>query len=219
MFLAIGSLLNADEVAGFRKTAASLNFVDGRATAGRIASEVKANDQAAASPELDDLLVKAGNALLNNSVFAAAARPRRLGSLLLSRYRTGQAYGAHVDNAIMGGSRSDISFTLFLSEPDSYAGGALIVQDGLAERSIRLAAGDVIVYPSNTLHRVEPVSSGERFAVVGWVTSWVREPEKRAVLFDLDQSLKEIHDAGGKSPLFDRLSKTKMNLLRMWAEG
>jgi len=219
MFLVIGGLLGPHEVAAIREAAAGLAFEDGRATAGRFAREVKANDQAAASPALEAVLTKVESALWAHPVFQAAARPRRLVRLILSRYRGGQAYGSHVDDAIMGGARTDLSFTLFLSEEASYEGGALVVEDALEERSIRLAPGDMVLYPSNTLHRVEPVSAGERLAVVGWVTSWVREPERREILFDLEQSLTEVHAAEGKSALFDRLAKTRTNLLRMWADG
>lgn len=219
MFLVIGGLLDPHEAAAARDAAQRLTFEDGRATAGRFAREVKANDQAAVSPERDAILAKVEAALMANPVFMAAARPRRLARLLLSRYREGQTYGAHVDDAIMGGARTDLSFTLFLSDPETYEGGALIIQDALEERSIRLQAGDMILYPSNTLHRVEPVVSGERLAVVGWAASWVREPERREILFDLEQSLNEVHAAEGKTELFDRLAKTRTNLLRMWAEG
>jgi len=152
-------------------------------------------------------------------VFQAAARPRRLVRLILSRYRDGQTCGTHVDDAILAGARTDLSFTLFLSEEASYEGGALIVEDALEDRAFRLAPGDMVLYPSNMLHRVELVTSGERLAVVGWVTSWVREPARREVLFDLEQSLNELHAVEGKSALFDRLEKTRTNLLRMWAEG
>jgi PKHD-type hydroxylase len=219
MFLVIGGLLGPHEAAAIRDAAAGLAFEDGRATAGRFAREVKANDQAAASPALEAVLTKVESALWAHPVFQAAARPRRLVRLILSRYRGGQAYGTHVDDAIMGGARTDLSFTLFLSEEASYEGGDLVVEDALEERSVRLAPGDMVLYPSNTLHRVEPVRSGERLAVVGWITSWVREPDRREILFDLEQSLNEVHAAAGKSALFDRLAKTRTNLLRMWADG
>lgn len=137
--------------------------------------------------------------------------------MLVSRYREGQTYGAHVDDAIMGGARTDLSFTLFLSEPDGYDGGALIVEDVLEARSIKLGPGEMILYPSTALHRVEPVSRGERLAVVGWIESWVREAERREALFDMELALREVHGREGKSALFDRLAKTRSNLLRMWA--
>lgn len=219
MFLVIGGILDRHEVAAIREAAAELSFEDGRATAGRFARAVKANEQAAASPGLDAVLTKVETALSANSIFTAAARPRRFVRLMLSRYRGGQTYGTHVDDAIIAGARTDLSFTLFLSDPESYEGGALVIQDALEDRSVKLAPGEMILYPSNTLHRVEPVSAGERLAVVGWVSSWVREPDRREVLFDLEQSLNEVYGTDGKSQLFDRLAKTRTNLLRMWAEG
>lgn len=219
MFLVIGEVLDRHEVAAIREVAAGLEFRDGRATAGRFAREVKRNEQAARSDDLDAVLKKVERALMQNPTFRSAARPRRLASLLLSRYRDGQTYGAHVDDALMGEARTDLSFTLFLSEEDAYEGGALIVEDTLEDRAIRLAPGDMILYPSGALHRVEPVTRGERLAVVGWVTSWVRQADRREILFDLDRSIAETWEAGGKSVLFDRLAKTRSNLLRMWVEG
>ncbi len=219
MFLVIGNVLDRHEVAAIRETAATLAFEDGRATAGRFAREVKANAQAAASPERDAVLAKVEAALTKNALFRSAARPRKIVRLLLSRYREGQTYGTHVDDAIMDGARTDLSFTLFLSDEDAYEGGALVVEDALEARSVKLAPGDMILYPSNTLHRVEPVTAGERLAVVGWAQSWVREPERREVLFDLERSIDAVHAAEGKSALFDRLAKTRTNLLRMWADG
>ena len=114
--------------------------------------------------------------------------------------------------------RTDLSFTLFLSDPETYDGGALVIEDALEARSIKLQAGDMILYPSTTLHRVEPVTRGERLAVVGWVQSQIRNGEQREILFDLDQAVEAAHAAEGKSPQFDRLAKTRANLLRMWAE-
>lgn len=219
MFLVIGGVLDAHEVAAIRDLVPRIPFVDGLATAGRYAREVKRNEQAAASPQLDGILAKVEQTLLGNDVFAAAARPRRLVRLLLSRYSGGQEYGSHVDDAIMDGARTDLSFTLFLSDEDAYDGGALIVEDPLEERAIRLGPGDLVLYPSTALHRVEPVTRGERLAVVGWATSWIRDAGRREILFDLERSLREVHAAQGKTPLFDRLAKTRSNLLRMWAEG
>lgn len=219
MFLVIGGLLDPHEVAAIRDLVPGIPFVDGRATAGRYAREVKRNDQAAASPDLDAVLAKVDKSLHGNELFAAAARPRRLVRLLLSRYSGGQEYGTHVDDAIMNGARTDLSFTLFLSDPDAYDGGALVVEDPIEERAIRLGPGDLVLYPSTMLHRVEPVTRGERLAIVGWAQSWIRDAAQREILFDLERSVREVHGAQGKSPLFDRLAKTRSNLLRMWAEG
>lgn len=219
MFLAIDALLDTATVAALRDEAALLTFEDGRKTAGRFAREVKANDQAAPSDARDAVLGMVMRALQGHPVFAAAARPRAMTPLILSRYRAGQTYGLHVDDALMGGVRTDISFTLFLSDPDSYDGGALVIEDSLEARSIKLAAGSVLLYPSTTLHRVEPVTRGERLAVVGWVQSRVRQADQREILFDLDRSITALHAADGASGVFDTLCKTRSNLLRMWAEA
>jgi PKHD-type hydroxylase len=218
MTLVIEAMLAPAEVAVLAEAARALDFDDGRKTAGRFVREVKANDQATATPARDAILAQVGRALQQNNVFRAAARPKAMTPLILSRYRTGQTYGLHVDDAMMQGLRTDLSFTLFLADPESYDGGALIIEDMLEARSIKLKAGDLILYPSTTLHRVEEVTRGERLAVVGWVQSLIRDGQQREMLFDLDQSVDAVFAAEGKSPLFDRLAKTRSNLLRMWAE-
>jgi PKHD-type hydroxylase len=122
-----------------------------------------------------------------------------------------------VDDAIMGGLRTDLSFTLFLSDPATYEGGALEIEDNFAPREVRLAAGDLVLYPSTTLHRVTPVTRGERLAVVGWVQSLIRLEAQREVLFDLDQSIATLEQQGAARPVIDRLSRARSNLLRLWA--
>lgn len=217
MIVVLDSVLSAPEVAAVRDIAASLDFADGKATAGRFAKAVKANHQAAPSAERDAVLEKARQALLAHAVFSAAARPRQFTPMILSRYREGETYGSHVDDALMGGLRTDLSFTLFLSDPEAYEGGALVIEDEVEERAIRLSAGSAILYPSTSLHRVAPVTSGERLAVVGWVESWIRSAEEREILFDLERVVQAIHATEGKSVVFDLVSKTRSNLLRMWA--
>ncbi len=141
MFLAIDSLLTQVEVSAIREAAATLAFADGRATAGKHAATVKANDQAVPSPELAAVQAMAEAALARNPLFASAARPRAVTPLILSRYRQGQTYGTHVDDALMSGLRTDLSFTLFLSDPGTYDGGALIVENTLESRAIKLTPG------------------------------------------------------------------------------
>jgi PKHD-type hydroxylase len=218
MMLVIENLLTEPEVQAITIEAATLDFQDGRQSAGRFAAEVKANHQAAASPALDAIRAMVLDRLRRHAVFASAARPRAMTPPILSRYRSGQTYGPHVDDAIMGDIRTDLSYTLFLTAPDSYDGGELLIEDTLEQRAVKLAAGDLILYPSTTLHRVAPVTGGERLAIVGWVQSRVREADKREILFDLDRSLNVLHSADGKSEVFDLLSKTRSNLLRMWAD-
>lgn len=217
MFLAIDGILTPAETNALRGVAENLTFADGRATAGRIAQAIKANDQAVPSADLDAIRAKATAALMAHPVFAAAARPKAMTPLILSRYREGQTYGMHVDDALMQGLRTDLSFTLFLSDPDGYDGGALVVSDAVEERAVRLAPGSALLYPSTTLHRVEPVTRGTRLCLVGWVQSWIRDAGQREVLFDLDRAIADVLAREGKSALLDTLTKTRSNLIRMWA--
>ncbi len=218
MMLVIDGLFDAGTVTALREAAEALDFADGAATAGAMARRVKANDQATVTPERDALLAKVSTTVRAHPVFLSAARPHRISPLIVSRYREGQTYGSHVDDALMGGLRTDLSFTLFLSEPESYDGGALVIEDSFEARAIKLGAGEMILYPSTSLHRVEPVTRGARLAVVGWVQSRVRDAGRREILFDLDRSVAELQ-AGGADELLDRLAKTRSNLLRMWAEA
>ena len=216
--LVIEALLTRPEAAVLHDAAARLTFGDGRATAGTYAKTVKANDQAIPSADLDAVLSKVETALASNALFRSAARPKALSRLILSRYRIGQTYGLHVDDAMMQGLRTDLSFTLFLCDPETYDGGALIVEDRFESRAIKLNQGDLILYEATTLHRVEPVTRGERLAVVGWVQSLIRHTDQRNMLFDFDQAVEAEFAAHGKSDQFDRLARTRANLLRMWAE-
>lgn len=219
MMLVLDGVLPKPLAQVLREEAETAAFEDGRKTAGRFAREVKANDQAAPSPARDAILEKARAALMAHPVFRSAARPKALSPLILSRYREGQTYGLHVDDALMGGLRTDLSFTLFLSDPETYDGGELVIEDTFETRAIKLNPGEAILYPSTTLHHVAPVTRGTRLCIVGWVQSLIRSAEQREILFDLDQSVEAVFAAQGKSPLFDKLAKTRSNLLRMWAEA
>ena len=218
MILVLDDLLDAATLGVLQQVAGSLDFEDGRATAGHQARKVKQNEQAADTDARAALLARVAAALNGNLLFQSAARPRALGQMLVSRYGPGQTYGRHVDDALMGGQRSDLSFTLFLSDPDSYAGGALVIEDHLEQRHIRLNAGEMVLYPSNTLHHVSPVTEGTRLAVVGWVTSLLRGPAQREILFDLDQAIARAEAEGASAEHLLPLLKTRSNLLRMWAE-
>lgn len=219
MRLSIAEVLSAEECRRLRERLDASAFVDGRRTAGWHARLVKNNLQAdradrTAAAICDELRAK----LLAHPLFVAATRPKTFGSLLLSRYEPGMEYGRHVDDALMGGIRTDISFTLFLSDPETYEGGELVIEDSEGENAIRLPAGSLYLYPSTTLHRVEPVRSGTRLAAVGWVRSFVRDPGRREILFDLETARKQEFERNGKSETFDLLSKCFANLLRLWAE-
>lgn len=219
MVVVLGSVLSADEVAALRRAAEKAEFGDGRATAGRYARAVKHNEQATSSRTTEAIYEKVKAALMGHEVFRSVARPRRFTRLMLSRYGPGMEYGAHVDDAIMDGARTDLSFTLFLSDPGDHDGGGLVVQDAAEERVFSLDPGEAVLYPTSATHRVDPVTRGSRLAVVGWVQSWVRDPAQREALHDLDIAAAEMFAATGKTQGFERLLKAKTNLYRMWADG
>ncbi|PSN11521.1 Fe2+-dependent dioxygenase [filamentous cyanobacterium CCT1] len=220
MIVCIADLLSADEVARLRDGLAQAEFVPGETTAGWHAKLVKQNQQAARQAA-EPLKAVVQNALARNALFQAVAYPRIIHSLLFSRYGEGMSYGRHTDNALMGGAnfyRSDVSFTVFLSEPEAYEGGELVIEGADSEQPHKLAAGSAIVYPSTTLHRVEPVVKGDRIVCVGWVQSLVRDAARREILFDLETVKRTMFAQTGKTPEFDLLTKTTANLLRRWAE-
>jgi len=218
--LTISQVLGPEDVARVREGLAKAPFIDGKATAGPTARKVKSNEQAVGSdPEVSRLGRFVREALERSPVFMAYARPAKWSRLLFSRYSGGQAYGFHTDDAMMqadDGSRlrTDLSFTLFLTDPGDYEGGALLV-DGLdGEREFKPQAGDAVLYPTGQLHRVTPVTSGQRLASVGWIQSLVARADEREILFDLQRVRWSLPD--GEQRLL--LDKTAGNLLRMWGK-
>ena len=216
LFIQIADVLTASEPrladTVFRQNDA---FEDGARTAGRIAKAVKKNEQAKRTGLAADFTALIEKRLTKNEVFRAAARPRDFIRILLSRYTEGMEYGLHSDDAFMDGMRVDLSFTLFLAEPDTYEGGELIVEEPAGERFVKLNAGSLVLYPSTTLHRVAAVTKGERRAAVGWVRSLVRGAEERETLFDVALALRQAEEAGNRA-LVDRLLKVQGSLLRRW---
>jgi PKHD-type hydroxylase len=192
-------------------------FVPGVATAGWHARTVKNNQQASGNAARS-ATAAVEKALLANPLFKAAARPKQLVGLLVSRYGPGMEYGLHVDDALMHGVRTDLSFTVFLSGPDTYEGGELVIEGNDADSAIKLAAGSVVIYPTTSLHRVAPVTAGERLVVVGWVRSLIRRADQREVLFDLDAVVADMRKAGQMTPDLARILKVRANLQRMWVE-
>ena len=217
MRLSISGILNDGELDEIRGILDEAAFRSGAATAGWRGAELKANEQAA--PEsIGPVLKLIEAALMRQSVFLSAARPKAFARIIISRYGPGMTYGAHTDNAMIGGMRTDLSFTLAMSPPDAYGGGDLVIEDTDGETRIRPDAGDAYLYPSTTLHRVEPVTSGERLAAVGWVRSYIRRADQREILFDLDRVIRQNRQDGADSNALDLLLKTRSNLIRMWTE-
>lgn len=219
MIFKIPDILAPEELKYITSSLAEAEFVDGKLTAGWHAKLVKHNQQlkyGEFQQELQELIKKA---LSRNALFQMAVRPKIIHSILFSRYDTGMSYGRHTDNALMGSfARSDVSFTLFLNSPATYEGGELVIEGADDEKAYKLEAGEMIVYPSTSLHRVAPVIKGTRLVVVGWVQSLVRDASEREVLFELDTVRHAIFAKDGKTPEFDLIAKSVANLLRKWAE-
>ena len=221
MLLCIPDISPPTEARQVRDRVLSLKFVDGSATAGVFARTVKRNQQLENSPETQKLQDFVMQALIRSVEFERFALPRNMKPIMFSRYEPGMEYGTHVDNAVMSGRppvRSDVSLTLFLSEPDSYDGGELTIQTMTGEEQIKLPAGSIVAYPSSSLHRVTPVTRGVRVAAVTWVQSMIRDPACREILFDLEATRRSIFETQGKTREFDLISKSFANLMRMWAE-
>ena len=222
MILCIANVVTPELLEHLQEILPKEPFADGRETAGWHAKLVKDNRQITRlSADAEKARVELVNALKKNEVFRSAVLPKTFLPLLVSRYEAGMSYGSHVDDAIMGGDdpvRSDVSFTVFLTPPGAFDGGQLVIESAGGEQSYKLEAGHVIVYPSTTLHRVEPVTEGVRYVAVGWVQSLVRDPAQREILFDLETARRSLFRQHGKTREFDHLSKTHANLLRMWAE-
>ena len=229
MLLHIPGVLDRDQVAGFRAALDGAQWVDGRQTVGVQGAQVKRNLQLAEdSPLRHELGAAVLAALARNPLYFAAALPLRTLLPRFNRYEGGGEYGAHVDGAVMAlptdasGAqqyvRSDLSCTLFLSEPDEYDGGGLVVDDTYGEHEARLPAGDLVLYPSSSLHRVEPVTRGARLAAFFWIQSMVRDLEQRQLLFKLDTSIQALTRSGADRDALLQLTGIYHNLLRRWAE-
>lgn len=226
MLLHLPQLLSTEALARARAWLQAADWVDGRGSAGPQAAAVKRNQQLPADSEssraLQQLVLQA---LDGNTTFFSAALPRRVLPPLFNRY-AGDAnrYGRHVDQAVRYHpqtrlpQRSDISCTLFLSDPADYDGGELVVQHSFGEDRIRLPAGDAVLYPGSSVHRVEPVTRGERLASFFWIESLVRSDEQRRLLFDMDMALLKLRKKHGESDETVVLTGTYHNLLRQWAQ-
>lgn len=226
MMLHVPGVLSPNEVADLRALIDAAPWQDGNATSGSQSALAKRNLQL---PEASDAARAAGatvrEALTRSPLFMSAALPHTVYPPLFNRYGPGQTFGDHVDNAMRFQRdqgvriRTDLSATLFLADPDSYEGGGLIVEDTYGVHEVKLPAGDLILYPATSLHRVEPVTRGERVASFFWVQSLVRDDGRRTLLFDMDLAIQKLaQEVGPGAPGIVSLTGTYQNLLRMWAE-
>ncbi|HEY2337457.1 MAG TPA: Fe2+-dependent dioxygenase [Burkholderiales bacterium] len=223
MLLQIPDVLSADEVASLRRDLAHARFEDGRATAGAGAQEAKRNLQLPVDGDgARTCSPRVLEALRRNPLFFSAALPQRMFGPVFNRYDKGMGYGDHLDASILGVPapiRADVAATLFISAPQDYDGGELVIQDTFGAHRVKLPSGGIIVYPASSHHRVETVTRGSRLAAVLWVQSLVRDEGRRRILFDIDVTIGSLARKAPRPPEIETLSSAYHNLLRMWAES
>ncbi|WP_372393341.1 Fe2+-dependent dioxygenase [Xanthomonas sp. NCPPB 3582] len=227
MLLPIPDVLDAAQLGALRARLDAADWADGRITAGHQSAQAKDNAQL---PEDSPIARDAGalvlDALSRSSTFFSAALPRRIYPPLFNRYSGGQSFGYHVDNAVRydrsrGGAepvRTDVSATLFLSDPDSYDGGELVIEDTYGTQSVKLPAGHLLIYPGTSLHKVTPVTRGTRVAAFFWIQSMLRDAAQRRLLFELDVSIRRLTQDTPGHPSLIQLTGVYHNLLRQWAD-
>ncbi|ULU24865.1 Fe2+-dependent dioxygenase [Dyella terrae] len=225
MLLHLPNILDQTQIRTMRQALDEAMWTDGRETVGHQGAKVKRNQQLPdASPLREELGRVVLNALSRQPLYHAATLPLRTLTPRFNRYEGGGQYGFHVDGAVMslpGGEqlRSDISCTLFLAEPEEYDGGELIISDTYGEHEVKLPAGDAILYPSSSLHRVAPVTRGARVAAFFWIQSLIRDDGQRRLLFELDTSIQRLSASGADSDAVLQLTGVYHNLLRQWVES
>ena len=220
-FLHIPSLIKPEEVAAIETLAADANFVDGKLTASLSAKDVKNNWQMETETEsLGTIQTLVSEALKSSPLFNIAALPKKVYPFIVSKHALGNYYGWHVDSPMMGEPpmRTDLAMTIFLSDPESYEGGELIIQSESGTAAFKPAKGDAVLYPCQYLHCVNEVKSGARLAAITWIQSNVKNPEQRQILFQLNQVHGSLHAQAPNAPETTLLLQTHSNLFRMWAD-
>jgi PKHD-type hydroxylase len=227
MLVHVPALLNSEQLEHFRKQldVGNAPWVDGRVTAGHQGVHVKQNQQIA---EGSSTAIELGNVVLialeRHPLFISAALPHRVYPPMFNRYQGGMHFGSHVDGSVrlMPGTgekiRTDLSATLFLAAPDSYDGGELLIEDTYGTQTVKLPAGDMILYPASSLHQVNPVTRGTRVACFFWVQSMIRDDGQRTLLFDLDNAIQRLTATNADEAARVRLTGCYHNLLRMWSD-
>ncbi|MCF8186392.1 MAG: Fe2+-dependent dioxygenase [Sulfuritalea sp.] len=225
MLLHIPNVLNATELKSLQELMAKAEWVDGKVTAGTQSAQVKRNMQLpeeSSSAEAARKIVL--QALSRNALFFSAVLPKKIFPPLFNQYRDGMDFGAHIDNAVrthaLSGNhvRTDVSSTLFIAPPESYDGGELVIEDTYGVQSVKLAAGDMVVYPGTSLHHVKPVTKGARIACFFWTQSMIRDDAKRTLLFDMDAAISTLRQQHGDTSAVVRLTGNYHNLIRMWSD-
>lgn len=216
------NVLDPDRLGDARKLVTDGRFVNGALSAGMAAQRVKNNQELAVDErsmrQLNNLVM---GSLVRHPVYRSAALPLKVAAPYYARYSAGMSYGNHVDDPIMGEGnlyRSDISVTIFLSGPDDYDGGELVIQTPFGEQFVKLPAGDAVIYPSSSVHRVAEVTRGERVVAVSWIQSMVRDPDKRALLHELNQAREKLLHDNPQAEETSRVNHAYINLVRMWSD-
>lgn len=223
MLLEIPGILNEAQLRKVTEVLEQAEFVDGKLTAGMAARRVKNNQEMQRDPKKMELLMRIlVSSLAHNETFSSAVLPYRMADPIFARYQPGMTYGDHVDDAIMGKRgprfRSDVSMTLFLRDPDTYDGGELVIRTSFGTREVKLAAGDAVIYPSSSLHRVAEVTRGERLVALAWMQSHVRDPAQRELLYELNLAREHLLKTVPDEKTTGLVDKTFSNLVRMWAD-
>ena len=219
MAIFIENILDVHSIEAICDSLDDSHFEDGKKTAGRTAKQVKQNTQGVSENTIiKGATRKIEQALMDNSEFQNSALPKQIAKVMLSRYEKGMHYGNHIDDAFINNTRTDLSFTLFLSKPESYEGGELVICKSDGEESIKAPQGSLYLYPSDAIHRVEPVTKGIRLVAIGWIQSRIKHEAQRNILLNLDLALKQLVDSAENQSLRLNLLQTKNNLLRMWSE-
>jgi PKHD-type hydroxylase len=223
MLLHLQNILDTAKLDNIRAMLGKVSFVDGKHSAGMAAEQVKNNlemQQGTQQAQYLDQLVM--GSLAENADFRSAALPYRVAQPVFARYTPGMRYGNHVDDPIMGSGpekfRTDVAVTVFLNTPEDYQGGELVIQSPFGEQRVKYAAGDAVIYPANSVHRVEEVSQGERLVAVVWIQSMVRDAAKRELLFELDQARNTLLQQDAEDPTAQRVDRSYVNLIRRWSE-
>ncbi|MBI1329987.1 MAG: Fe2+-dependent dioxygenase [Alphaproteobacteria bacterium] len=226
MMVRVPAVLSPDQVAHCVDVLSRTQWVDGKVTAGAQSAQVKNNlqipENAPAARELGEIILRA---LGTNEIFTSAALPLRVFPPLFNRYDEGMTFGTHIDNSIRFATgtpvrfRTDLSATLFLSPPESYDGGELVVEDTFGEIAVKLDAGDMVLYPGTSRHHVRAITRGSRWASFFWIQSMVREDSRRAILYDLDNAIRSLRARDGDCAEAVQLTGVYHNLVRQWAEA
>jgi len=223
MLLKIPRLLNAAQLDKVHQVLAEAEFVDGRLTAGFAAAKVKRNQEMRQDPERLKLLIRIlMSSLGHNETFRFGVLPHRVADPIFARSHPGMAYADHVDDPIMGSSgprfRSDVSMTVFLTPPEAYEGGELVIRSAFGEQRVKGEAGDAVVYPSSSLHHVAEVTRGERLAALTWIQSYVRDPARRELLYELNLAREHLLKQEPGAAHTGHVDRSYSNLVRMWSD-